>query len=199
MSTLGFGQGERLVDTIDGTEGHGSLEVADVTHGGSPYSNYGGPSCVFFADQPGRVPPVARDRSGTTLSYPAQSPSRCAPTDERLPILRDRIEDATVRLRSDPDGAAHSGLCKTLFSRTSFVTSKTRRVDLADIAPFGPQPHPPLFVCNLAHAPPGSRGDPWGCITAIISDSTRAPRTDVVAEPLSPCPWEGGVVSVPGR
>jgi hypothetical protein len=34
-------QGERLVGTVDGTEGHGRLEVADVTHGGSPYSNDG--------------------------------------------------------------------------------------------------------------------------------------------------------------
>ena len=80
-------QGEPLILAVDGTDGDGSLKVADVTHGGSPYLHYGGPSCVFFAVPPGKVTPPVRNGSGRILSYSVQSPSCRAPPRERLPKL----------------------------------------------------------------------------------------------------------------
>ena len=67
-------QGEPLILAVDGTEGDGSLKVVDVTHGGSPYWHYGGPSCVFFVVPPGKVTLPGRNGSGRNLSYPVHPP-----------------------------------------------------------------------------------------------------------------------------
>src|SRR5664279_1205366 len=62
-------QGERLVGTVDGTEGDGRLEVADVTHGGSPYSNDGVYCACFSPTSLAKSLPWA----GIALEWPSLS------------------------------------------------------------------------------------------------------------------------------
>jgi hypothetical protein len=76
-------EGEGLPLAVDGAQGDGSLEAVGLTHGEAPYWHYGGSSCVFFVDPPGKVIPLSPDRCRTVLSYPLQFPPHRAPTGER--------------------------------------------------------------------------------------------------------------------
>src|SRR5262249_24658244 len=90
---------------VDGAEGESNLEVVGVTHGGSPYWSYGGPSCMSSPIRPAKS--LRRAGSAGEISLPIP---RIAPLiAHHLASARQKLQSCGILLvEADRKGRCRS-------------------------------------------------------------------------------------------